>query len=151
MDDKQYRRIRRFFAVAIILIGIVVILMVILINKPRDVNNFYYTGKTGASGQDGYTPKKGIDYRDGVDSISTNTVVEKQITEVVNVIEQIPIKGEKGDTGEKGDKGDKGDSGDPILFDIDYNTCKLKTKYESDDNWQTIAQLPTPCEVSDGN
>ncbi len=146
MNDKQYKKTRRFFVIAIVLICIVISLLFMFITKPKDVINNYYKGENGLNGK---TPVKGIDYVDGLNATSTNTIVQNNTTQVVKtietqkVIEQVPIKG---DTGDKGDKGDTGVA-EKQLLEVDYDTCKLKTKYESDDTWQTIAQLPKPCGV----
>lgn len=149
MNDKQYKKTKRLFIIAIVLICIVISLLFLFITKPKDVVNNYYKGENGL---DGKTPIKGVDYADGkngLNAVSTNTIVQNNTTEVVKtietqkVIEQVPIKG---DSGEKGDKGDAGVS-EKQLIKVDYETCKLKTKYESDDTWQTIAQLPKPCGV----
>jgi len=150
MNDKQYKKTRRFFIIAIVLICIVISLLFMFISKPKDVVNNYYTGKDGTNGT---TPIKGIDYndgRDGIDSVSTSTIVQNKTTEVIKtietqkIIEQVPIKG---DTGEKGETGESGINGKQLLIKVDYNTCELKTKYEGDRIWQVIAQLPKPCEV----
>lgn len=153
MNDKQYKKTKRLFIISIVLICIVISLLFIFITKPKDVVNNYYKGENGSNGIDGKTPIKGIDYVDGkngINAVSTNTIVQNNTVETVKttqtekVIEQVPVKGDSGDVGAKGDTGPIGEK---LLMKVDYDTCKLKTKYESDDTWQTIAQLQKPCEV----
>lgn len=155
MDNKQYHKLLAFFIIAVLLLGTVITLLVLMISKPKDVQVNNYVGKDGKSikGNDGYTPVlgvdyfngftpiKGVDYVDGKDSISTNTIIEKQINTqtIVEKTEYVPIKG---------DTGTQGENGRQLLVQVNYETCELQTKYEGDRIWQIIAQLPIPCEIN---
>lgn len=131
---------------SVVMIGAVIVLLICILNKPKDVQVYNYVGeqgqegKRGRDGVDGYTPVLGKDFFNGKDSLSTNTVVEKYFTRelIVNQPIETPIKG------------DKGDSAPQLLIQTDYNRCVIQTKYEGDDMWTDLAQLPKPCEVSDG-
>lgn len=139
MSNNQYRKLLFSFVTSIILIVTVIILLVMILNKPKDIQVNNYIGKDGQSikGDPGYTPIKGLDYFDGIDSLSTHT--EKIITQtVVEKQQDEPIKGEKGD---------KGDSGLQILIQTDYDRCVLQTKYDGDDLWTDVAKLQSPCKL----
>ena len=123
------------------MMGTIVILLILVVNKPRDVQVNNIVGQKGDSGIDGKdgvpgrTPIKGVDYFDGKDSIST--VIDHYTTERVikKQIIETPVKG------------DKGDVGSPIIIYVDYQSCMLMSKYEGDTFGQELAQLPKPCEV----
>ena len=144
MSDKQYHRLLFSFIMSVVMIGIVIVLLVMILNKPKDVQVYNYVGeqgiigKDGRNGNDGYTPVLGKDFFNGKDSLSTNTVVEKYFTS--EIIKEKPI--------EVPVKGDKGDSGRMQIIYIDYDNCVLMSKYEGDRTGQELAQLPKPCEVS---
>lgn len=144
MDNRQYHKLLAFFITAILILMTIVGLMIAILNKPKDIQINNYVGKDGQSikgdpGENGYTPVKGVDYFDGVDSVSTNTVIEKQVFETMKELVFVPVKGDTGEAGEPSPQ---------LIVKVDYDTCQMKTMYEGDDLWKTIAQLPSPCEVS---
>lgn len=144
MNNKQYHKILISFIISTILLGVVVYLLVLVLQKPKDVQVNNYVGQS-IKGDKGDSGSQGIQGISGTNSVSTNTIIEKQTTKIINQITNVPVKG---DTGEKGDKGDISPR---QLIRVDYTTCRLQTKYEDDDIWQNIAQLPKPCEVEDGD
>lgn len=64
----------------------------------------------------------GVKGRDGVDSVSKNTIVEKQTT----IIQQVPVQGEKGDSGKK------------VEFGSDSKGNIKYYRYEGDRDWQEV-------------
>lgn len=93
-------------------------------------------GRDGVDGKDGYTPRKNIDYFDGL--------VGKAFTYADFTPEQLDaLKGEKGDKGDKGDqgvrgiqgvqgpKGDSGENGKTPVRGVDYCTPEDEAKIKA--------------------
>lgn len=85
--------------------------------------------------KDGYTPIKGIDYRDGIDGKKGE-------------------KGDKGERGEKGDKGEKGEKGDTIIPELRCNYFKNRweVRYINKGTgeitgWEILNNHALPCMV----
>lgn len=51
-------------------------------------------------------------------------------------------QGLQGAQGEKGDKGEAGADGHTPLIQLDKASCQLQAKYDDQDFWSTLAQLP---------
>lgn len=146
MNNGQYKRLIFSIIFAIILLGVTIVLLIAVLDKPKDVVVQYYTGQNGKDGQSiigqqgmqGLQGVVGVSGKDGVDGTNAQTVIQ---TNTLNV----PIPGPQGS------QGDQGPASPQLLVKVDYITCKLLTKYDGDDFWNTLAQLPKPCAIEDGN
>lgn len=140
---KQNRRILRFFI--LILLANAIILIVFLTRRPADghyVSLPGIAGVQGPKGESGYTPIKGVDYYDGVDSSIPGP------PGVSGPQGQQGPEGSPGQVGEKGEPGEPGMQGEPGPVGRRYvQRCNLGTQvfeyqYEGDEVW-------TPMEGSD--
>lgn len=134
MSKGQYKRLVFSIVFTILLLGVTIALLIAILDKPKDVVNRYYTGKDGANGQSiigpiGLTGPQGLP---GITGKDGQTVTN-------NITTNIPIPGPKGDTG------NQGVAGNQLVIKVDPVTCKLLSKYDGDDYWNTLAQLPIPC------
>jgi hypothetical protein len=113
------------------LLIIAVGLLVLSINKPKDVEIYNYVGKDGKNGQSIIGPQ-------GLIGPSGESIVgpagKDGGTTVNNITTNIPVVGPVGEASPK------------LFVSVDIN-CLLKSRYEGDDLWQVLAQLPKPCEV----
>lgn len=141
MTDKQYKRVMRAFLgllLAMVLLTLVIIWS--LHQKSPQVNNYITSkGIKGETGQSIVGPQglqglsvAGPQGLPGASSVSNNTVSLQPI------YTNVPVPGEKGA---------KGDPSPLQIITVDLETCQLKSKFEGDDLWQILAQLPKPCEV----
>lgn len=158
---------RKLLTAVIILIGLVVWLLVIMINKSQEtaqntreiksvqesINQIKASSSKVVQPLNGKTPVLGVDYFNGRDSVSHHT------TEKVTFVREKPTKGERGESayqiavrsGFKGSEKDwleslkpqKGERGDSI--DIDCIGGVIVKKYTSDDFWN---MTKIKCEVA---
>lgn len=122
---------RKLLIAILILIGLVAWLIVLSLNRSADISankqQIELLKQQVRIAKDGYSPIKGVDYFDGQNAISTNTII------------QVPLAGVPGVQGIQGVKGDKGDKGDtPIIPKTMYKCINglINTKYDSDLLWQ---------------
>ncbi len=140
MNDGRYKRLVLAILFVAVLLGVVIVLLFAVLNKPKDVQINNYVGKDGKSimgpaGQSIVGPQgpTGIAVN-GKDGTNAETIIN-------NITTNVPIPGPQGDTGPAGAPTPQ------LLIKLDPVTCKLLTKYDGDDFWQALAQLPKPCEA----
>ena len=139
---------------AIALLATAVGLLIILVTKPKEIENHYFLGKDGQSiigpvgpqgpaGDNAFTivkgeaekGEKGDQGQPGKDGVNAETIIN-------NITTNVPVPGETGPAG----------AASPTLrLRIDYTKCIIYTQYEGDDAWQAIAQLPKPCEIEESS
>lgn len=134
MNNGQYKRLIFSIIFAIVLLGVTIALLLAVLNKPKDIQNFIgQNGKdgqsiVGAMGSVGVQGLPGIAGKDGVDAQSV----------INNFTVNVPVPGDKGDTG------DQGAPGEQLILRVTA-MCLLQSQYQGDDLWTTLAQLPIPC------
>lgn len=139
MNNGQYKRLIFSIIFAIVLLGVTIALLFAVLNKPKDVQN--YVGQNGKDGQSIVGPVGpigatgvGIAGKDGTDAQPI----------INNFTTNIPIPGPQGSTGNPGTPARQ------IHLQVN-SICQLESQYDGDDNWQILAQLPTPCTVEASN
>lgn len=134
MNKGQYKRLAFSIVFAILLLGVTIVLLIAILDKPKDVVNRYYVGKDGANGQSIVGPigLTGLQGLPGIAGRNGQTVTN-------NITTNIPTPGPKGDTGSQGVAGNQ------LVIKVDPVTCNLETQYVGDDAWNILAQLPIPC------
>lgn len=137
MNNRQYKRLITAILFILALLGVTIVLLFAVLNKPKDVQVNNYVGKNGTNGVVGAQGLSGIQGIQGVAGKDGQTVVNNYTTNV-------PVPGAQGEPGAAGSPNPQ------ILIEVDPVTCKLLTKYDGDDIWNFLAQLPKPC-VEVGN
>lgn len=145
MTDKQYKKMKWAFTLLCFLMLSVIVSLLLLLSKPQrasQINNFI--GQRGESGQSIVGPQGPIGAQ-GLAGIGLQgSTGDNGSTTIINNTTNTPVPGPQG---EKGDPGVAGADGRQLLLKVDPTTCQLESKYDGDDFWQIIAQLPTPCEA----
>jgi hypothetical protein len=135
MTDGQYKRLILAVITVLITLLVAVGLLIFIINKPRDVVIRNYIGEKGDSGQSIVGPQ----------GPAGESIVGPQgpagETVINNFTTNIPVPGPQGE---------RGPASPQIKVRVTKTTCLLQSQYEGDDLWTTLAKLPKPCEVGNG-
>lgn len=133
MSGRQYRHLTILIASAIILLSVAIVLLFVVLNKPRDIEIRNYVGINGKDGISITGPQ-------GIPGLSIQGAPGVDGKTIINTVtNNISVPGEKGDTGATGAPSPQ------LLVKVDPVTCKLLSKYDGDDIWKILAQLPKPC------
>lgn len=143
MNNQKNNRGFTILWFSLLLVILFQIFLLLKSQKPPVINN--YVGKKGDTGQSIIGPTGvpgvrgltgiGLQGPDGSDGSTT----------IINNTTNVPVAGP---AGEKGDEGKPGTDGAQLLIRVITESCQLQTKYEGDDVWQFLAQLPKPCEAN---
>lgn len=137
MND-ELKRLRRFILLLSAFILFLILGIVawgsIELNRLRYIiaNMDIPTVVNGIDGNDGYTPIKGVDYVDGVDSLSTRTVAYQP------VYTNVPVQGEKGDKGDQGEKGEPGTQGLTVILRVNPITLLEECRILGSSVWSSV-------------
>lgn len=147
MNPNQYKRLMRAFTVLWVSMLIVILVLIFLLvrpQKPPVINNYSRKGDPGQSiiGPQGSTGIQGLAGVGLQGPAGQNGA--PGVTQIITNTTNVPVPGRQG---EKGNDGKPGADGAQLLIRVDPVSCQLQTKYDSDDFWQALAQLPTPCTI----
>jgi hypothetical protein len=149
MDNDQKKLMRRFTVLWFISLGLILGILFLAVRNNRDETHHYVDQQIKSAsltkpiqeivnkpipGKDGRDGKDGKDGRNGTNAISTNTVVEKPVTTVIQ--QNVPVQGAKGD---KGDQGEPGTSGREL--ELGKQDGQIVWRYTGDEAWQTLTEV----------
>lgn len=135
MNHSQYRRLIAAVITVLITLLIAVGLLVYVVNKPRDVVIRNYIGTNGVDGESIVGPQGPA----GESIVGPQGPAGETI--INNFTTNVPVSGPQGEVGPANPQ---------VKLRVTPTTCLLQTQYEGDDLWTTLAQLPKPCEVGNG-
>lgn len=135
MTSGQYKRLILAVISVLVVLLVAVGLLISVVMKPRDVEIRNYVGTPGKDGQSIVGPAG----KDGESIVGPQGPAGETI--IKNIYVNVPVPGPQGE---------RGPASPQILVRVTKSTCLLQTQYEGDDLWTTLAKLPKPCEVGNG-
>lgn len=151
MDDKTEKRLKRMFTITWFLLLTVILTMIYMATRGPQVVTNNLVGEKGQKGDSIVGPigPQGLQGISGKDSVSTQTVIQKEtiVTEVIQ-----PATPLQGPAGEPGPKGDKGEPGRELQLQVNPDTRHLEFKYDGDSLWNVLipcADLLVGCKEED--
>lgn len=141
MDDKNYKRLMRWFTVMWFVVLALLLLVLVRLQKSTSAELKEYVNQQVSESRERIIDdlpeplpgKDGKDGNDGQDGVTT--IIEQQTTHVVT---QPGQPGPQGPAGSAGEKGEPGERGRELQIQLNPETRDIETKYEGDDFWQVF-------------
>lgn len=144
MNDRKHNKGFTILWFSLLLVILFQLFLLFRSQKPPVINN--YVGRKGDTGQSIVGPQGPVGQ--GLPGLSIQGPMGPSgspgATTIINNVTNVPVPGPIGDVGPEGKPGVNAAQ---LLIRVDSKSCELQSKYDGDDFWQFLAQLPKPCEA----
>lgn len=160
-SDDEIRRLKRFIIVSwtlllTLFLGLVLwgsleirqfneTVRLTVSREPRIIQGLNgLNGLPGMNGQPGAQGNSGVNGNNGNNGQDGQSITPEEIAQAVSsYLQENPVPSVQGAMGTTGQ------DGKDLQIQLDTKSCELESKYSTDDDWSSLAQLPIPCTAQD--